>query len=104
MRETIYKKFIDNGNGDCIYCNERSHDCRCDEKTAESLGYHYDHIPIIKALEVPPMPDGLDAIGKLMFSISHPTSMKTSLGVWRKGDKWFRTGYDLVDYHNHVNT
>ncbi|HBI34224.1 MAG TPA: hypothetical protein DEA43_04775 [Candidatus Moranbacteria bacterium] len=46
--ELKYKKFVDNGKGDCIYCNERRHDCCCDENTAKALGYHYEWITITK--------------------------------------------------------
>ena len=102
--EMKYKKFVDDGNGDCIYCRERRYDCCCDEKTAISLGYHYDYIPITKILERPPMPKGLTLIEECLFSIKNSTSQKGSTGVWRKGKQWFKSGYDLVDYYNHIDT
>ena len=98
--EAKYKKFVDNGHGDCIYCNERRHDCRCDEQSAKTLGYHYDCIVTTKHIERPPMPEGLSPFDRLIFLSSHPTSQETSIGIWRKGKTWFKNGYDLVDYHN----
>lgn len=50
------------------------------------------------------MPEGLNAFEKLIFNSANPPSIKDSIGVWRNGKKWFRNGYDLVDYHNHIGT
>lgn len=99
-----YKKFVDNGNGDCIYCNERRHDCCCDEKTAKALGYHYDWMTITKKMEVPAMPEGLDNFEKLKFALDNPPFREERIGFWRKGKKRFKNGYDLVDYHNNIET
>ncbi|NTW27459.1 MAG: hypothetical protein HGA36_03975 [Candidatus Moranbacteria bacterium] len=99
-----YRKFVDNGKGDCIYCRERRHDCRCDEFTAKSLGYNYDCIIITKLLEQPPMPAGSTPLEALAFRLKHPTSQKAGIGIWRKGKTWFRSSIDLVDYHNSLDT
>jgi len=95
MREMKYKKFINNGNGDCVYCHERRHDCRCDEETAKS---------VTKPKEIPPMPEGLTDIERLTFFVNHPTTERIIVCGWRKDNKWFKSGYDLVDYHNKLGT
>ncbi len=102
--EMKYKKFVDNGNGDCVYCGERRHDCCCDEKTAKALGYSYDGIEITIPLERPPKPAGLSPIAELAFFATHPTSKKMRIGIWRKGKHWFRSRIDLVDYHNSLSS
>jgi hypothetical protein len=98
--EIKYKKFVDNGNGDCVYCRERRHDCCCSEETAKALGYHYDEIVSTVPLERPSKPTGLSPIAELAFFATHPTSKKMRIGIWRKGKHWFRNSNDLVDYHN----
>lgn len=102
MKAAKYKKFIDDGKGNCVYCHERRYDCCCDEKTARSLGFSYVFIPVTRAVERPPMPEGLTTIEKLTFLVANPTSKKELIGVWKKGNALFKNGYDLVDYYNRL--
>ncbi len=97
-----HKKFIDDGNGDCVYCHEISYDCHCGEETATSLGYHYDRIVITKSTTRPPVPEELSVVEIIEFLFTNPTSQKEEIGIWRKENKWFKNSSDLVDYHNNT--
>jgi len=101
-----YRKFVDNGDWDCIFCHERERDCCCGEISARKLGYKYEYIPAPKPeIKFPAIDlNGLDAMDILKESLRrsrlNQMAKDNKIGVWKKGNKWFRTDNDLVDYHN----
>lgn len=103
-----YQKFIPDEDGDCIYCVQRSYDCRCSEDTAKMLGYHYTNILAPLPLEeFPPISEKINDIERLneylRRSIINNGKLNNVIYVWRKGRKWFKTAEDLVDYFNYLN-
>jgi hypothetical protein len=102
----MLKKFINNGHDDCIYCGERERDCWCADKSAEDMGFHYERIPTpMPPIDFGPLDPCMDRFDRLAEAVRRAginmERRNRRLGVWKKGNQWFKSHYDLVDYFNY---